>query len=202
MKFTKGGFDASIRDKLFGRTNRQKSSRFRAKADQKAERRSRKNSAKAERKAKRAQKFEQAKQAAQTRKAHKEQKKQIKLDKKLSNIRNVINENTKIGQMIQNKYGITDLDKWLTDYAKYITGFIPTFKNLFQRSANKKLNVDFVVKKYIKHPTINNLTNMEAKLNKVMDPTSRKAYNEFKVNMGKYLPIGLAAGFALSATDD
>lgn len=213
MRTSKGGFNASIVNKLFPKARvpkvktkiggtAGKSTRSSYKADKKSWKKNVKTAAKATKASARQAKIEKKIDAKLDRAIYgKKAKTNAKLDKRLENLKRVINPNTKLGQKIQEKYNIQDLDKWVADYGKHINGFKPTLKSIFQRSKDKKVNVDFLIKRYIKNPTVNNLTNMEQALSKSMDTTQREAWKAFVKNMSTFLPIGLAASMVVSADD-
>lgn len=200
MKFrSKGGFNGSIRDKLFGHSRAERRAKRERKRTNKTYERAYKTATKAAAKQER----EKIKKAAkQVKNQAKREKLVTKYAKQIEKMKTMISPETEMGKKMLNKYGIQDLNKWVEDYVVHIMQFVPTIKNMFQRSKNKLTNIDHAVKKYIKNPSVNNLTNLEAQWHKVTNTADREALKLFKQNMAKYLPIGMAVAWAIAADAD
>lgn len=205
MKNTKGGFNASILGKLFGKVadkiNESKTTRKQLKNSKRAFK-------DAVKETKKNAKFTRAYEKASAKVERTNAKTQKKIDKyhnkssierQKDNLRKYFKDNPQMAEKFYDKHGL-DVNQWVEDYGPMINKASVRLKDIIRRGDNK--SIDHLIRKFAKNPTLENANAMESALSKSMNVDDRKFMSEFKKLLGQTLPIGFAVAVALTPIVD
>lgn len=120
----------------------------------------------------------------------------IKLKNPTFNIVELGKDNPVLDKITRDSFGLS-WEEFATKHGANTMKVANKLKGIIKKTQGK--DIDGALRKYNKNPTANNLVKLEEALFKATSKTDREALKEYKMNMAKFIPIGLAVAVALTA---